>query len=412
MSKLIVCILTLFAILEARTGYFEDNVVNTRGVVQFNRKVEMRGSRDSTSGNVTSDSTKTLYYDTTNVRGKYSFSSIESGDWWVFVDSVVYKRFVLYLDGDTALYADSALVADSAKGIIGGIAASGGSTFVTISYDTSKVLNNANQVFPGKTLFEDQITVTGGNAQFSGTSDLFFVNGANLNLDDASTLAGGGLNTHITFMQSIQVETTKTRAGSLVVRGELYCDSNITADTLFGYGGALTGVSATKADKIEHLYAGSFNYTLTNFAPLTRDTATAGRMQFMQLFDDSTPESLVFNLTVPETVLSTDSIHFNVSATAITAAASKGTVWKIGEYEYGSGEVWTGALVVDTLGTLSMTNTQDAVDILRAGRTYGDLGWTSKDNVDLRVWRNTGSTADDLSGDVGLTKLIVEMSQQ
>ena len=77
-----------FGTVRATTGWYQSRVIDRHGNGQYNVKVELRAWADTST---------TLYYDTTDASGIWG-TTIEAGDYAVFIDSVYNNRFIFVPD--------------------------------------------------------------------------------------------------------------------------------------------------------------------------------------------------------------------------------------------------------------------------------------------------------------------------
>ncbi len=146
--------------------------------------------------------------------------------------------------------------------------------------------------------------------------------------------------------------------------------------------------------------AGSWDYPIANPAPLDTDTGSNGTIK-RQLFDDSTEEFLEAVFTVG-TLAGTETVTFEAYGYAVTAAASKNIELKFYHSAKANGENWDAAYSSKESGDLAIDGTQDQIDRSTWTETIANLGWSSNDQIRIKLSRIDAST-DDLSGDYGVT---------
>jgi hypothetical protein len=153
--------------------------------------------------------------------------------------------------------------------------------------------------------------------------------------------------------------------------------------------------------------AGSFDYPISNPAPLDTDTGTNGTIK-RQLFDDTTDESVIRKFKVPSDIDSSGTVTFRMYGYAVTAAAAN-IVFDFKHSSVGNDESWDTAFVTESSGAKALINTQDDINIIEWTETVANLGWSANDQCRFYLTRDADNGSDTLSGDFGVTLFEIDI---
>ena len=192
----------------------------------------------------------------------------------------------------------------------------------------------------------------------------------------------------VVALQPVVVKSDTSYSGDMLIAG------NVTADTLKGYGGQLTGVAAI-SNVVEKLPAGSWynNPSGALIAPLTIVTGTYS-FYTANVYDSSTVCSLFATIKTPDSIVNTDEVQIDIHGLAVTAGATDTVVWVLLSRNTQNGEAIDAAFSVDTLGFFGCSAIQGRENRHSVKLSYATLGWTQRSLVDI-VLVKYGSHARD-----------------
>jgi len=147
--------------------------------------------------------------------------------------------------------------------------------------------------------------------------------------------------------------------------------------------------------------AGSFDYPVSDPAPLDTDSGTNGTIK-RHLFDDSTVESVIAQIQLPDNIDTSGTVTFTIYGYASTWVTGKNVAFRISTVAKNDDEDWDTAFTNTNSGDMALnTSGQDYLDELTFTETISNLGWADGDFVRLELMRRDAAS-DDLSGDYGL----------
>ena len=142
-------------------------------------------------------------------------------------------------------------------------------------------------------------------------------------------------------------------------------------------------------------------------APISKDSDT--NLEILTIaFDDTADEFRAITFKVPSDVVVGSNVTITFHGYAATAAAEDVAII-FAHYAVADTENWDGNVTEEAL-TTTLTNTQDAKDIVQHTETSTSLGWAADDTIFAYIGRDGDHATDDgLTGDFNLTELSIEI---
>jgi hypothetical protein len=186
--------------------------------------------------------------------------------------------------------------------------------------------------------------------------------------------------------------------------GKLYKKDSDGVETEIGGGGGGGGTGIVFDGK-----PGDFYFPSSNPAVLDTDIGTSQVIK-RYLFDDTTMERLNFIFRLPSDISSYTNISIELTGYASTAAADD-VEFVMFHTRVADGAVWDNAFGTIVSGAQTLTNTQDAIDILTfPSVTIASQSWADGDLILGSIVRFAGEVGDTLTGDFGMVQLRVRLT--
>ena len=174
----------------------------------------------------------------------------------------------------------------------------------------------------------------------------------------------------------------------------------LSGDVTMTNAGVCTVSGGSTPNKEINLPAGSFDYPVTNPAPLDTDTGTNGSIK-RHLFDDTTEEFIQGVFQIPADMAS-GTVTFEAWGYAKTADGNEIQL-RFGYVSLAKSESWDTAYVDKDSGDYVTDSTQDDLDYLSWTETTSNLNFVAGEFVRFQISRIAIDDGTPLSGDWGLT---------
>lgn len=158
-----------------------------------------------------------------------------------------------------------------------------------------------------------------------------------------------------------------------------------------------------------NLPAGSWNYPVSNPAPLDRDTGTHAGM-FRHLFDDTTEEFILLEpaFELPDNLDAAGTVYFSLIGYAKTADGNE-VRFRISLSAKAEGESWDAAYsTLDSADKVTDAQ-QDEIDLIEWNETVVNLGLAAKDLLRLMLSRIAIADGVKVTGDYGFLNLKIRI---
>lgn len=160
-------------------------------------------------------------------------------------------------------------------------------------------------------------------------------------------------------------------------------------------------VSVSKPELSIDFPAGTFDYPSTNPAPLNTDVGTNNTVK-AHLFDDSTDESVEFQIVLPSDLDTSGTVTFECIGYSGAASPSGNTIMAISQVPKTGGEVWDAAYTTTETAAADAFSVQDQLEVTSWTETVANLGWSASDFVKCSLFRDADNGSDTLTGDYSM----------